>query len=96
MTKISEEIEWAPVTIPSLIKEHPSDPEQFEKYLHSPLKTRYPCHQQAVERAVALMTESKLKCTDPDMKSGHHIIVTEERRKNPGAHKKRKFNKLLQ
>ena len=42
------------------------------------------------------MTESKLKCTDADMKSGHHIIVTEERRKNPGAHKKRKFNKLLQ
>ena len=94
MTNISEDIEWAPVTIPSLIREHPSEADQFDKYLDNRLKTDYPCHQQAVERAVALMSDAKLKCADADMKSGYHIAVTEERRKNPGAHKKRKYNKL--
>ena len=92
---ISGEIEWAAVTIPSIIRTRPSDPEQFDKYLETPLVTPYPCHQQAVERAVALMTDAKLRCANEDMKAGHHIVVSDERLKNPGASKKRKFNKLL-
>jgi hypothetical protein len=90
---ISEELKWAAVTIPSVVRVHPSDPDQFDRFIESPLVTKYPCHQQAVERAVALMTESKLKCANKDMKAGHHIVVSEERQQNPG--KQRKFKKLM-
>ena len=88
------EQEWAAVTIPYVIREDASDhdPDQFDKYLEEPLKTSYPCHQQAVERAVALMTAVKLKCATDEGKSGHQGIIAEERQKNPGGKKKRKLN----
>ena len=50
-------------------------------------------HQQAVERAVVLRTEAKLKCANKDMKAGQHIVVSEERQRNPD--KQRKFKKLM-
>ena len=90
---ISEDIKWAAVTMPSILRVYSSDPDQFDKFIESPLVTPYPCHQQAVERAVALMTDSKLKCADKDMKAGHHIVVSEERQNNPG--KQRKYKKLM-
>ena len=84
-------MEWAPVTIPVIIRDHPTDPSQFDRFLQSPLKTDYPCHQQAVERAVALMTDAKLRCADDDMKTAHQGIVAEERKRNPAKSKKRKI-----
>jgi hypothetical protein len=59
-------------------------PDQFDYYLDTPLRTSYPCHQQAVERAVALMSAAKLKCAhDRDEgKSGYQGIIAAEVKKS--------------
>ena len=86
------EQEWAAVTIPKIIRDDPVDPAQFDKFLDRPLRTGYPCHQQAVERAVALMSAAKLKCVHDEAKSGHQGVISAERKKNPGKAKRRRLD----
>ena len=56
-------------------KEDKTHPGQFNHYLDTALRTSYnPCHQQAVERVVALMSTAKLKCAE---KAGNYRLNSE-------------------
>ena len=80
--------------MPFIVRDEGStDPSQFDKFLDKKLTTSFPCHQQAVERAVALMTDAKLRVADEQLKAAHHVVVSEERLKNPSSKKRKLFKK---
>jgi hypothetical protein len=72
-------------------KEDKTNPGQFDHYLDNPvLRTSCPCHQQAVESAVALMSTANLKCANDEGKSGYQGIIAAERQRNPASKQKKR------
>ncbi|KAL5252354.1 hypothetical protein ACHWQZ_G015204 [Mnemiopsis leidyi] len=89
-----KDLPWVAVTMPFIVRDEGStDPSQFDKFLDKKLTTSFPCHQQAVERAVALMTDAKLRVADEQLKAAHHVVVSEERLKNPSSKKRKLFKR---